>query len=104
MLRLLGINSYFVCFLISRPLDIHTHRITSSPQEDLPPRTELKVSDPQVKPLSLGELALSPSSVLFIKFQTEAYNSECNGSLRSPVLSESLSRQCPSSAAPSSDS
>jgi len=58
----------------------------------LPPRTELKVSDPQVKPLSLGELGLSPSSVLFIKFQTEAYNSSA---LPPPLLPQILEQAIP---------
>lgn len=36
----------------------------------------MKVSDPEVKTLSLAELGLSPSSVLLVRFQSEAYNSE----------------------------
>lgn len=42
---------------------------------DQAPRRELKVSDPAVKVQTLAELQLAPSSVLLVKFQTEAYNS-----------------------------
>lgn len=41
---------------------------------DQPPKRELKVSDPDVKPKTLAQLDLAPSSVLSIKFQTDAYN------------------------------
>lgn len=43
---------------------------------DQPPRRELKVSDPDSKVLSLADLGLAPSSVLLVRFQTEAYNSK----------------------------
>ncbi|KAF9506253.1 hypothetical protein BS47DRAFT_1333910 [Hydnum rufescens UP504] len=51
------------------------------------PRRELKVSDPEVKSLSLVELDLAPSSVLFVKFQAEAYN---NPNLPPPILPQLL--------------
>ncbi|KAL0579994.1 hypothetical protein V5O48_001997 [Marasmius crinis-equi] len=39
-----------------------------------PPRLDLKVSDPKVKPLSLTELHLAPSSVLLLRFEDESLN------------------------------
>jgi len=39
-----------------------------------PPKRELKVSDPDVKPKTLAQLDLAPSSMLLIRFQTDTYN------------------------------
>jgi tether containing UBX domain for GLUT4 len=42
-----------------------------------PPKRDLKVSDPDVKNLSLSELQLAPSSVLLLRFQDESLNGMC---------------------------
>ncbi|KAL0954709.1 hypothetical protein HGRIS_003663 [Hohenbuehelia grisea] len=39
-----------------------------------PPKRDLKVSDPQVRNLSLAELQLAPSSILLLRFEDEALN------------------------------
>ncbi|THH28230.1 hypothetical protein EUX98_g5949 [Antrodiella citrinella] len=39
-----------------------------------PPKRELKVSDPQVRDLTLFDLQLAPSSVLHLKFEDDALN------------------------------
>ena len=39
-----------------------------------PPKRDLKVSDPNVKNLSLAELQLAPSSVLLLRFEVESLN------------------------------
>ncbi|KAM6504388.1 hypothetical protein JOM56_001331 [Amanita muscaria] len=39
-----------------------------------PPKRDLKVSDPNVRDLSLSELQLSPSSVLLLRFESEELN------------------------------
>jgi tether containing UBX domain for GLUT4 len=40
----------------------------------VPPKREIKVSDPTVRDVSLYDLQLSPSSVLLIKFLDENLN------------------------------
>ncbi|KAF8322565.1 hypothetical protein DL93DRAFT_2162695 [Clavulina sp. PMI_390] len=52
-----------------------------------PPKRELKVSDPEIKVQSLAELGLAPSSVLLVRFQSEAYN---NTNLPPPLLPQIL--------------
>jgi hypothetical protein len=42
-----------------------------------PPKRDLKVSDPDVKNLSLAELRLAPSSVLLLRFQDVSLNGMC---------------------------
>jgi len=39
-----------------------------------PPKREFKVSDPQVRDLTLAELQLAPSSVLLLRFEDESLN------------------------------
>ena len=41
-----------------------------------PPKRDLKVSDPNVRDLTLSELQLSPSSVLLLRFEDESLNRE----------------------------
>ncbi|KIJ51039.1 hypothetical protein M422DRAFT_27118 [Sphaerobolus stellatus SS14] len=52
-----------------------------------PPRRELKVSDPDVKNLSLFDLQLTPSSVLMLSFFDESLN---DPQLRAPLLDSIL--------------
>lgn len=40
-----------------------------------PPKSDLKVSDPKVRDLTLSELQLAPSSVLLLRFEDESLNS-----------------------------
>ena len=40
-----------------------------------PPKRDLKVSDPEVRDLTLAELQLAPSSVLLLRFEDESLNS-----------------------------
>jgi len=48
-----------------------------------PPKRDLKVSDPNVRDLSLTELQLSPSSVLLLRFEDESLN---RSDLPAPLL------------------
>lgn len=58
--------------------DLTPARSSASPifcfHPDQPPKRELKVSDPDVKPKTLAQLDLAPSSMLLIRFQTDTYN------------------------------
>jgi hypothetical protein len=42
-----------------------------------PPPRDLKVSDPSVRDLTLGELGLAPSSILHIRFVDDGLNRAC---------------------------
>ena len=59
-------------------LCVHTclcHRVTNLFSEDqTPPKRDLKVSDPNVRDLTLAEIHLAPSSVLLLRFEDEALN------------------------------
>ncbi|GLB33647.1 putative protein with domain present in ubiquitin-regulatory proteins [Lyophyllum shimeji] len=56
-----------------------------------PPKRELKVSDPQVRDLTLGELQLAPSSVLLLKFVDESLNgSDVPAPLLPSILSQAV--------------
>lgn len=47
-------------------------------KDQTPPKRELKVSDPNVRDLSLAELQLAPSSVLLLQFEKAELNGECD--------------------------
>lgn len=44
--------------------------------DQTPPPRELKVSDPKVRDLSLLQLQLAPTAVLYVKFLDESLNRE----------------------------
>ncbi|KAG6837954.1 hypothetical protein H0H93_008348 [Arthromyces matolae] len=52
-----------------------------------PPKREIKVSDPQVKDLSLAQLQLAPSSVLLLRFLDDSLNAS---TVPAPLLSTML--------------
>ncbi|KIY44436.1 hypothetical protein FISHEDRAFT_51336 [Fistulina hepatica ATCC 64428] len=52
-----------------------------------PPKRDLKVSDPNVRDMSLGDLQLAPSSVLLLRFEDESLN---HSSYPAPLLQEML--------------
>jgi tether containing UBX domain for GLUT4 len=61
-----------------------------------PPKRDLKVSDPDVKNLSLSELQLAPSSVLLLRFQDESLNgSDYPAPLAESVLSQAVDLPSP---------
>lgn len=41
---------------------------------DQPPKRDIKISDQQVRNLTLAELQLTPSSILLLRFEDEALN------------------------------
>lgn len=45
-------------------------------EDQSPPRRDLKVSDPAVRDVTLGELQLAPSSILLLRFDDEKLNRE----------------------------
>ncbi|KAF8896500.1 hypothetical protein BD779DRAFT_590317 [Infundibulicybe gibba] len=56
-----------------------------------PPKRDLKVSDPNVRNLSLAELQLAPSSILLLRFEEESMNaSNFSAPLSSEVLSQAI--------------
>jgi hypothetical protein len=64
-----------------------------------PPPRDLKVSDPAVRDLTLGELGLAPSSILHLRFVDEGLNRACpflRGSLVPlPPVEEAAALPCP---------
>jgi len=61
-----------------------------------PPKRDLKVSDPNVRDLTLAELHLAPSSVLLLRFEDEALNgSNTSAPLASSVLSQAIDLPAP---------
>ncbi|KDQ59206.1 hypothetical protein JAAARDRAFT_33943 [Jaapia argillacea MUCL 33604] len=54
-----------------------------------PPKRDLKVSDPQVRDLSLSQLQLAPASILLLRFEDESLN---HSSLPAPLLPSILSQ------------
>ncbi|KAG2153968.1 hypothetical protein DEU56DRAFT_430539 [Suillus clintonianus] len=54
-----------------------------------PPKRDLKVSDPNVRDLSLAELQLAPSSVLLLRFEDESLNGT---NIPAPLLSSIVAR------------
>ncbi|KAG6890892.1 hypothetical protein C0995_000849 [Termitomyces sp. Mi166 len=78
-----------------------------------PPKRDLKVSDPQVRDLSLAQLRLAPSSVLLLRFEDESLNgSNVLAPLRPDILAQavdlpkppSFDNLLPSNPGPASDS
>ncbi|KAF9000742.1 hypothetical protein BDQ17DRAFT_1307839 [Cyathus striatus] len=56
-----------------------------------PPKRDLKVSDPEVRDLSLAQLQLAPSSILLLRFEDESLNHiNVPAPLSSPVLSQAI--------------
>jgi hypothetical protein len=65
----------FILCEVFAPLRCQTYLTPSSfPQDQSPPKRDLKVSDPKVRDLTLAELQLSPSSVLLLRFEDETLN------------------------------
>lgn len=58
-------------FLSTNTLSILSIDLTA---DQSPPKREFKVSDPQVRNLTLAELQLAPSSVLLLRFEDESLN------------------------------
>ncbi|KAI0317082.1 hypothetical protein OF83DRAFT_183079 [Amylostereum chailletii] len=54
-----------------------------------PPRRDLKVSDPQVRDLTLVQLQLAPASVLLLRFEDDSLN---DASITAPLAPSVLSR------------
>ena len=66
------IRSVYVFLQRFSPTTSHSfHELDQSP-----PKRDLKVSDPNVRDLTLAELQLSPSSVLLLRFEDESMNRE----------------------------
>ena len=62
-------SSFYVCIVLASVAP------TLNPSQDQsPPKRDLKVSDPNVRNLSLAELHLAPSSVLLLRFEDERLN------------------------------
>jgi len=62
-----------------------------------PPPRDLKVSDPAVRDLTLGELGLAPSSILHLRFVDEGLNrSDLPAPLASAVLEHAVDLPAPS--------
>jgi len=74
-------NLYFVCFTISSLFLLWIAIVQT------PPRREFKVSDPNVRDLSLAQLSLAPSSILYLNFLDAEFN---DTSLRAPLSEEIL--------------
>ncbi|KAG6880300.1 hypothetical protein C0992_000077 [Termitomyces sp. T32_za158] len=63
-----------------------------------PPKRDLKVSDPQVRDLSLVQLQLAPSSVLLLRFEDESLNgSNVPAPLHPDVLAQAVDLPTPPS-------
>ncbi|ETW82956.1 hypothetical protein HETIRDRAFT_426413 [Heterobasidion irregulare TC 32-1] len=61
-----------------------------------PPKRDLKVSDPNVRDLTLAELQLSPSSVLLLRFEDESMNhSDYPAPLAPSVLEQAVDLPTP---------
>lgn len=61
-----------------------------------PPKRDLKVSDPNVRDLSLSELQLSPSSVLLLRFESEELNSTSYSAPLTPdILAQAIDLPLP---------
>jgi hypothetical protein len=80
-------NSYYVCISLGGVDCIHIHPLYPSrrvywfglethrkPIASNPPPRDLKVSDPTVRDLTLGELGLAPSSILHFRFVDDGLN------------------------------
>ena len=61
-------SSFFILFLL-----VSRNNSKTLPASNPPPR-DLKVSDPDVRDLTLAELGLAPSSVLLLRFVDDALN------------------------------
>jgi len=61
-----------------------------------PPKRDLKVSDPNVRDLTLAELSLAPSSVLLVRFEDESLNgSEVPAPLSTHIISQAVDLPSP---------
>jgi len=61
-----------------------------------PPKRDLKVSDPNVRDLTLAELGLAPSSVLLLRFEDESLNgSEVPAPLAPSIMSQAVDLPSP---------
>ncbi|KAG6911691.1 hypothetical protein DXG01_007941 [Tephrocybe rancida] len=61
-----------------------------------PPKRDLKVSDPQVRDLSLVQLQLAPSSVLLLRFEDESLNgSDVPAPLQASILAQAIDLPTP---------
>lgn len=68
--------------------------------DQTPPPRELKVSDPKVRDLSLLQLQLVPTAVLYIKFLDESLNRELALKQLDAPLSFTRRQRCPGSLDP----
>ncbi|KAF9469041.1 hypothetical protein BDZ94DRAFT_1317593 [Collybia nuda] len=61
-----------------------------------PPKRDLRVSDPAVRNLSLSELHLAPSSILLLRFESDALNgSDVSAPLRTSILLNAIDLPTP---------
>ena len=70
---------YVSARLLIRRVSIHwseAHKVVPRIASNPPPR-DLKVSDPTVRDLTLGELGLAPSSILHFRFVDDGLNRAC---------------------------
>jgi hypothetical protein len=61
-----------------RPVEAHGLRTSHKHTASNPPLRDLKVSDPNVRDLTLAELGLAPSSILHLRFVDDSLNGEIN--------------------------
>lgn len=63
-------------FVLCKRILNNNHNYVDSPAclDQSPPKRELKVSDLSVRDLSLSQLHLAPSSILYVRFEDDSLN------------------------------